>query len=232
MAERISLDNKINYLLDEIKIMDTMVENATKEAVNSLKNRNLDLARRIISYDEVINSKRIDLEKETIIMIATTQPVVAKDLRLVASIIDIISELERIGDYAKYIARIAIKLGDEPPVKPLIDIPRMADLAINMLNRAIEAFVSMDAETAKEIPKEDDRVDFLYNQVYRELVTYMLTDPATIDRANLLMWAAHNLERMADRVANICERTVFVVTGEYVELSPSGDNSKEMANIA
>ena len=138
-------------------------------------------------------------------------------------VLEVVGELERMGDYAKGIAKIALLMGDEPPVKPLIDIPRMVELAVSMLHRAVGAFVEQDAELARSIPQEDHKVDALYQQVYRELVTMMFANPEIIDRANYLMWAAHNLERVADRVTNICERTIYVVTGHLEELSTSDD---------
>jgi len=150
----------------------------------------------------------------------------AHDLRLLASILEVSAELERMGDYAKGIAMVNIRMGNEPLLKPLIDIPRMAKIASSMLHRALTAFVNEDAEAAKAIPEEDDEVDGLYNQVYRELMTYVMSDPKTIDRANYLLWAAHNLERMADRVTNICERTIFIVTGEMTEIDVSDDEMK------
>jgi phosphate transport system protein len=147
----------------------------------------------------------------------------ARDLRLLAAILEIITELERIGDYAKGIARINVLLGDQSLVKPLIDIPKMAEQGLDMLHRALGAFIARDAETARKIPLEDDQIDALYNQVYHELLDIMLKDPTTIDRANYLIWAAHNLERLADRVTNICERIVFVVTGEMKEFDQTDD---------
>jgi phosphate transport system protein len=137
--------------------------------------------------------------------------------------LEVVGELERIGDYAKGIARITLRMGNQPPVKPLIDIPRMVEIAVDMLHRAVTAFVTHDAETARLIPQEDDQVDDLYNQIYRELVAIMFSDPTTIDRANYLMWVAHNLERVADRVTNICERTVYTATGQLMEFAPSSD---------
>jgi phosphate transport system protein len=150
----------------------------------------------------------------------------AHDLRLLASIYEVIGELERMGDYAKGIAKIVLLIGNQPPVKPLIDIPRMADIAVSMLHRAVSAFVNGDSEVARAIPLEDDQVDNLYNQVYRELVTIMFTDPSTIDRANHLLWVAHNLERMADRVTNICERTIYITTGQLIEMDKTDDEIK------
>jgi phosphate transport system protein len=136
---------------------------------------------------------------------------------------EIISELERMGDYAKGIANINIRMGDEPLLKPLIDIPRMAQKGADMLHRALTAFVNEDVETAKAIPIEDDEVDALYNQIYRELMVFIIEDPKNIERANWLLWVSHNLERVADRVTNICERTVFIVTGEMTEVKNSDD---------
>jgi len=222
---RITLDRKIRHLLDEILVLDSLVESAAIEAVDALKRRDVLAARQVYEGDKKINAKRFELENELIATIATQQPVMGGDLRLLASILEVIGELERMGDYAKGIANICIMMGDQPPVKPLIDIPRMTEIVVDMLHRAVGAFVNNDAETARSIPKEDDLVDALYNQVYRELVTIMLSDPSTIDRANYLMWAAHNLERMADRVTNICERTIYVVTGQMKELSSSDDET-------
>jgi phosphate transport system protein len=221
---RETLDRKIQLLLNEILVLDSMVEEATFASVEALKRRDLEAARRIYTGDNRINEKRFELENDTITTIATQQPIMARDLRLLASILEVSAELERIGDYAKGIAKICLLLGNLPPVKPLIDIPRMALLTTDMLHRAVGAFIANDVNTARDIPDEDDLVDDLYNQVYRELVTIMFTDPSTIDRANYLMWVAHNLERMADRVTNICERTIYISTGVMKEfVAPSED---------
>jgi phosphate transport system protein len=172
----------------------------------------------VIDGDALINQKRFELENRVMILIATQQPM-ARDLRVIASILEVISELERMGDYAKGIGVINVRMGTQPPLKPLIDIPLMAEKGADMLHRALAAFVSENEDVARLIPQEDDDVDHLYEQVYRELMTYIIADPGSIERANLLLWAAHNLERFADRVSNICERTVFVVTGIYRENS-------------
>jgi len=220
---RETLDAKIRHLIDEILVLDSMIEQTTLDSVDALKRRDTEAARRLYAYDDVVNAKRFEIENDCIATIATQQPVMGKDLRLLASILEIVGELERMGDYAKGIAKICMMIGDEPHVKPLIDIPRMAEISVKMLHRAIGAFVARDVETARSIPQQDDEVDALYNQVYRELVAIILTDPSTIDRANHLMWAAHNLERLADRVTNICERTIYVVTGELKEIESSDD---------
>jgi phosphate transport system protein len=222
MAIRKTFDQEIQQLKDEILLMGSMVEQATIDSVEALKKRDLAWSERIISADKDINAKRFDLENRVMIVIATQQPM-ARDLRVIASILEVIGELERMGDYAKGIGVINRRMGDQPLLKPLVDIPRMAEKGTSMLHRALAAFVNEDAETARLIPPEDDEVDQLYVQVYRELMTYILVDPSSIERANWLLWAAHNLERFADRVTNICERTVFVVTGEYKETRTSYD---------
>ena len=228
MMTRETLDRKINQMLDEILILDSLVETATLEAIQALKQHDLAAAQRIYRDDALINSRRFELEKDCMITIATQQPIMATDLRLVASILEVVGELERMGDYAKGIAKICLRIGDQPHVKPLIDIPRMGDIVVSMLNRAVAAFVARDAQQARRIPQDDDEVDALYEQVYRELVLIMFKDPSTIDQANLLMWVGHNLERMADRVTNICERTIYVATGNMQEIDVSDDESTKI----
>lgn len=225
------LEEKIRHLQDEILALGSMVEQAMHDALEALKARDVEAARRIYQADAEINAKRFDIERETLITIATQQPM-AHDLRLLASILEIASELERMGDYAKGIAKINILMGDQPLLKPLIDLPRMVEIANDMLRRALTAFVEGDVEAARRIPKDDDMVDALYNQIYRELITFMIQDPKTIDQANFLLWAAHNVERMADRVTNICERTIFTVTGEMRELDVSDDETRHQESTA
>jgi len=223
---RVTLDKKIKQLLDEILALQCMIDNATKGAMEALKSHDVERARKIYRDDIEINKLRFSLEQNTMITIATQQPIVATDLRLLASILEIVGELERMGDYAKGIAKICIQIGDEPHIKPLIDLPKMTELVVSMLNRAVNAFVNQDAETARLIPAEDDQVDLLYHAIYSELVQIMTLDQSTMDQANLLLWAAHNLERMADRVTNICERTIYVATGKLEELDVSDDQSR------
>ena len=218
------LDRKIRMLLDEIVQMDQMVEDATRQAVDALRRQDLELARKVYDGDREINARRFTLENDCMITIATQQPIMAGDLRRVASILEVVGELERMGDYAKGIANINIRMGEESLLKPLIDIPRMAQIGASMLHRALTAFVNEDVDAAKAIPLEDDEVDALYNQVYRELMLIIIQDPKSIERANWLLWTAHNLERVADRVTNICERTVFISTGEMAEIKSSDDD--------
>ncbi len=215
---RRTFETEIQEVKDEILVLGSMVEQAIVDSVEALKKRDIKASEKIFASDSEINRKRFDIESKLMIMIATQQPM-AHDLRLLASIMEINSELERMGDYAKGIANINMRMGDAPLLKPLIDVPRMAQKGADMLHRALTAFINEDIETARKIPVEDDEVDALYNQVYRELMTFVIADPKAIERANWLLWTAHNLERFADRVTNICERTVFVVTGQLTEIT-------------
>jgi len=205
---------------DDIIAMGSMSSKSILGSVEALKYRNLELARQLVENDAKINQKRFDIEEKCIQLIATQQPM-ASDLRMIVAMLNIITELERIGDYALGIARVVIMIGDEPPLKPLIDVPRMAEKTTDMLQRSLDAFINMDAKSAQAISAEDDFVDNLYDQVYRELLVFMMEDPRTITRATRLMWVAHNLERAADRVTNICERIVFIVTGKMEEIGAS-----------
>ena len=220
MEIRTVFHKHLREIQDDILAMGSMVSKAMLHSIEALKKRNMELAHEIITDDLKINNKRFEIEEKCIALIATQQPM-ASDLRTIVAILNIITEVERIGDYAAGIAKIVIIIGDEPPLKPLIDIPRMADQAVDMLRRSLDAFVSRDAEAAKKIIAEDDLVDNLYDQIFRELLTFMAEDPKTVTRATRLMWVAHNLERSADRVTNICERVVFVVTGKMEEIGGS-----------
>ena len=215
---RKTFETEIKQVKDDVLLLGSMVEESILNSVEALKKRDLKAAEKILDADREINKKRFAIENRLMILIATQQPM-AHDLRLLASILEIISELERMGDYAKGIANINIRMGDQPLLKPLIDVPRMAQKGVDMLHRALTAFIDEDIETARKIPVEDDEVDALYNQVYHELMLFVIQDPKTIERANWLLWVAHNLERVADRVTNICERTVFIVTGELTEIN-------------
>jgi phosphate transport system protein len=214
-------ERDLQKLQDDILVLGSMVEDALMESIKILKKRDLAGSHRLIEADNRINEKRFTIEHDTLTLIATQQPM-AGDLRTLAAILEIATELERIGDYAKGIANINLMIGDEPLVKPLIDIPRMAEKARDMLHRSLDAFVKRNVELAKLIPAEDDEVDDLYNQVYRELITLIMSNPHNIDQSTYLLWVAHNLERTADRVVNICERVIFTVTGEMEELSSGG----------
>lgn len=219
---RDTLTRQIHHLLDEVLLLGSMVEQAMLSAVDTLRLRDVKAAARIYESDQQINDKRFAIENAVLILIATQQPM-AHDLRLLAAILEIITELERMGDYAKGIAKVTIRLKNADIAIPNRDLERMASLAVGMLHRGLSAFVNEDPGEASAIPAEDDAVDDLYNQIYRALVESMIANPATIDHANLLMWVAHNLERMADRVTNICERTVFIATGDLLEFETNDD---------
>ncbi|MBN2186591.1 MAG: phosphate signaling complex protein PhoU [Dehalococcoidia bacterium] len=217
---RESLNHCLRGLQDEVLVLGSMVDKAIARSIKALQDRDLELARQVVANDANINQKRLDVEEKCIELIVTQQPV-ASDLRVIIAVLNIIIDLERIGDHAEGIAKITIMIGDEPPLKPLIDLPRMAEKARDMLRRSLDAFVGRDSEAAMKISAEDDEVDNLYDQVYRELLTFMLEDPRTITKATRLIWVAHNLERSADRATNICERVVFSVTGQMEEIGAS-----------
>ena len=217
-SSRSGFHRELERLQDEVLVLGSMVEKAVSRSVDALRARDVGLARALEAEDVLINRKRFEIEEAALFQLATQQPV-ASDLRRLAAILHIVTDLERMGDYAAGIAHICVEVGDQPHIKPLIDIPRMSDKAVSMLRRALDAFVERDVAAAEAIAGEDDEVDELYRQVYRELLTIMLANPRTIDQATHLLWAAHNLERVADRVQNICERVVFVVTGRMREFS-------------
>ena len=214
---RATFERELHTIQDDLLLLGSMAQQALADSVEVLRNRDEEGAKRIIRGDQVINEKRFAIEADCLALIATQQPM-AGDLRTLAAVLEIVTELERIGDYGKGIARISLLMGSGPLLKPLVDIPRMEQKAVDMLRRALDAFIRRDVALARAIPLEDAEVDALYNQIYRELLTYMTADPRTIDRATPLLWVAHNLERAADRVTNICERVVFTVTGEMNEL--------------
>ena len=223
---RDTLTRQIHHLLDEVLLLGSMVEQAMLSAINALHQRDVKAAATIYENDQFINDKRFAIENAILILIATQQPM-AHDLRLLAAMLEIITELERMGDYAKGIAKVTIRLKDADINIPIRDIEHMANLAIDMLHRGLGAFVNEDPNEASAIPADDEAVDALYNQIYHGLVESMIANPATIDQYNLLMWVAHNLERMADRVTNICERTVFIATGDLLELESSDEEDSE-----
>lgn len=220
MEPRKEFSDHLREVKDQVLSMGSMVEKSLARSIEALKNRDLTLAHQIIANDAKINEKRFEIENDCINLIATQQPV-ASDLRVVVAVLNIIIELERIGDYAEGIAKIVIMIGDEPPLKPLVDIPRMNDIIVEMIKNGLDAFIKSDIKMATQVISMDSTVDSLYDQIFRELLTFMMADPKTINRATRLIWVAHNLERAADRATNICERVVFTVTGKMEELGTS-----------
>ncbi len=223
---RETFDRQLKQLQEELLLLGSMVEQAMLSAINCLKRHDVTMARKLYNDDNIINEKRYAIENGILILIATQQPI-AHDLRMLAAMLEVITELERMGDYAKGIAKVTIKLGDSNLPIPIREIDRMAEIAISMLSRALNAFITENARVASTIPLEDDQVDSLYNHVHHSLISVMFSNPEMIDQANLLMWVAHNIERMADRVTNICERTVFIATGELLEIDSSDDEEQE-----
>ncbi|RIJ91053.1 MAG: phosphate transport system regulatory protein PhoU [Candidatus Brocadia sp.] len=201
----------LKHLEDEVLQMGNMVADAIRKSVEALKKRDTNASGEIVKNDLLINKKRFDIEEKCISLIATQQPM-AVDLRELASILSIITDLERMGDHAE---------GKEPLVKPLIDIPRMADIGLSMLDTCLKAFLQRDIEMARLVCSEDDQVDALHDQIYRELLLLMMENPKIIHMATYLIWVSHNLERIADRVTNIAERIVFMVTGKMEEINVS-----------
>jgi phosphate transport system protein len=217
---RAHFERELNELQDETMLLGSMVDAAIAGAVDALRRRDLEASARIIEEDNQIDRKRWEIEQRSIMLLATQQPA-AVDLRLIYAIANIITDLERMGDHAEGIAKISLMIGDTPLPKPLIDIPRMSDEARKMLRRSLDAFVNRDIEAAKAVAQEDDVVDGLYDQVYRELLILMIENPRVITVGTYLLWVAHNLERIADRVTNICERVVYMVTGRMEEINVS-----------
>jgi phosphate transport system protein len=217
---RATFERHLTEIEEDMLVLAGMVERAIDRSIDALRNRDVELARVVIVEDMDINRKRYETEEKCLELLATQQPM-ARDLRTIVAVLHVIIDLERMGDHAEGIAKVAIMLADEPPLKPYIDIPRMAEVAVRMLRGSLEAFKQRDVELARKVCDEDDEVDALYDQVYRELLVYMLKDPSTIERATHITWIAHNLERIADRVTNISERVVYMVQGTIEELNVS-----------
>ncbi|MEE2881025.1 MAG: phosphate signaling complex protein PhoU [Chloroflexota bacterium] len=215
---RIDLDRQLGQLQQEVISLAEIVDKATMRSVEALKQRDLTESQQLVQEDDYIDQKRYEIEERCIDLIATQQPM-AGDLRAIIALLHITVELERMGDYAEGIAKISLLMGVEPPLKPLVDIPRMAEKATLMLRNSMDSLISRDIVKANQVLRDDDEVDLLYDQVYRELLVFMLQNPQTIQRATYLLWAAHDLERIADRATNIAERVIFLVTGKMVESS-------------
>jgi len=217
---RATFEAELNYLKDELLLLGNLVEQQILDSVEAFKKRDVIDSKLVVEKDLKVNAKRYAIEEQVLITIATQQPM-AHDLRLLASILEIAGELERIGDYAKGIGTINIRMGEQELIVPLVKIPVMAEKCARMLHDAVNAFINEDLEKAKTIPLEDDEVDKLYNEVYHTLLKLVVKDENSIERISWILWVAHNLERVADRVTNICERTIFTVTGELKEIRSS-----------
>ena len=213
---RADFDRNLKLLQEELLLLGGLVEKSIVDAIEALKTRDIKLSHKVVSQDDIIDQKTNQIEEKAIDLIATQQPI-AIDLRTLMSVIHISVELERMGDYAEGIGKIGVMMGNDPPVKPLVDIPRMAAKASDMLKRSLDALVRRDPALARQVCEDDDEVDNLYDQIYKDLIALMISDPTTTQRATYLMWVAHDLERIADRATNIAERVIFLVTGQLVK---------------
>jgi phosphate transport system protein len=216
---RETFEDQLRGLQDELLAMGALVDRAIERSIQALADRDVKMAQEIIDDDALINQAQREIEERCLVLIATQQPM-ASDLRVIVSVSSIATELERMGDHAEGIGKITLLMADQPLLKPLIDIPRMADKGRSMLRQQLEAFVRRDVKMARNSATGDEEVDALYDQIYRELLIFMMNDPRTISRATYLLWVAHNLERIADRTTNIGERVIFLVTGQVEELNP------------
>lgn len=217
MTTRGTFDRELQELQDKVIALGSQVSSMLIDSVQYLKIRDLQGSQSIIELDRKVNEMRYSIESEVLALIALRQPA-AVDLRTLAAILEIAGELERIGDYAKGIGKINLLIGDELLIKPIIDLPVMANKVHSMLDRVLEAFIDRDVDAARAIPKEDDEVDAFYTQTYTELAALIMAKPSRLEQANYLLWAAHNLERAGDRVINLCERIIFTVTGKLEEI--------------
>lgn len=217
---RAVFEQQLTEIQEEMLVLGGMVDAAIQRSIQALRGRDTSLAHQVVSEDVLVNQKRYEIEERCLELIATQQPL-AVDLRTIVAVLHIAVELERMGDHAEGIAKVAIMVSDEPPLPPIADIPLMAEIARRMLMSSLDAFKLRDSARARTICDEDDEVDALYEKVYRELIGRIIEDPMTTDRATHLTWAAHNLERIADRVTNICERVVYLVEGRIQELNVS-----------
>ena len=213
-------EQDLRDLQNDVVRLGSMVEKMLMRAVTALTQRDVSLAQQVIADDDQVDALAYATEDKVLLLICTQQPV-ASDLRRLAAALVIAHELERMGDHAEGIAKLSRKLSQEPALKPLIDIPRMAEQTTEMLRLALQAYVERDQVLAERVWAMDDAVDQLYDQVYRELLTYMMSDPHTIERATALLHVAHDIERIGDRVTNICERIMYIVTGQTKYVRPS-----------
>ena len=219
---RSTLDHELQSIRQDVLRIGSLVEEQIRQSVRALKERSAVLARQVVEADARVNDLRYKVEDECLKCIARQQPT-ARDLRQIISCLHIAVELERIGDHAVGIANISLRLGDGPLIKPLVDIPRMQELAVGMIHSALDAFIQSDTALAQKVADSDDDIDALYNQMLRELLTYMAEDPRTVSGATYLLWVAHNLERIGDRATNLCERVIFIATGalgDYKQFRP------------
>ncbi len=218
MEVRRSFHEELQQLIAQLLMMGDMVEQSIAKSIKALKEQDLELARQVVEEDDAIDALELEIEAKCLELIARQQPM-AKDLRKIATALKIITDLERIADHACNIAEACLKIGKEPLIKPLVDIPRMADLSRGMLKKALDSYANNDVQLAYEVCRADDEVDSLHNQVFRELLTYMMQDPKNIQQATHLLFISSYLERIGDYTTNLAEWLIYMVTGERKRLN-------------
>lgn len=218
MPMRTILERSLQAINDDLLRLSSMAETATVDCLRALTERNAELARQVNTNDARLNELRYAIEESCYRLLATQQPN-STDLRLIVGAVSVATNLERIGDHAAGIARLVLRMMDQPLLKPLVDIPQMGIIAREMVYDSVKSFTDRNVELAEQVVKRDDSIDMLHDQVYRDLIAFMTRDPATVERATFLLWVSHNLERTGDRACNICERAIYVSTGELKEIS-------------
>ncbi len=214
---RDNFDQELSDLKNQVLVMGSAVENAITKSISGLKQQNRAIAEEVIQEDDRIDELELDIENRCLTLIARHQPM-AKDLRRIGTILKLITDLERMGDKAASISHKTLKLLDEPFIKPLVDIPRMGNLTERMVENALNAFVEEDVTKARKVMKDDDEIDLLFNQIFRELVTFMISDPKTINQAIQLLFVSSDLEKIGDHATNLGEWVIFMVTGDRMDL--------------
>jgi phosphate transport system protein len=227
---RSTLAREFSAIQDNILRLGSLVDTAIDRSITCLREQNKAQAQQLINDDQIINDLRFTIEEACLTLIATQQPT-ARDLRAVIVAMHIVTDMERMGDHATGIAKTVLRMGNEPLLKPLIDIPRMADVAREMLKQSLDAYLNHDNDLAHKVALRDDEIDALYNQIFRELLSYMVEDPKTITRGTYLLWVAHNLERIGDRVTNIVERVIYMTTGQMKELNVKNTSSETLGEL-
>ncbi|MCX7904315.1 MAG: phosphate signaling complex protein PhoU [Caloramator sp.] len=215
---RLHFQQNLEEIKHKVLRMGSMVEAIVDKAVNSLKEQNLEAAKSIIEDDDKIDAMDLEIEMDCMKLLALQQPL-AKDLRTIATALKIITDLERMGDHAVNISKITLEIGKEPLIKPLIDIPRMAKIAQEMIKLSLDAFVREDVELARKVAAMDQEVDDIYQAILDELLEMIIKNPSITKQATKLMFVGRYLERIADHTTNVCERIIYMVTGKLEEIN-------------
>ncbi|MEJ5223717.1 MAG: phosphate signaling complex protein PhoU [Anaerolineales bacterium] len=223
MAMRIGFQHIIESINDELLLLASMVEQAVFDAMDCLRTGNTTAAKILIENDLSLNQKHVEITERVIAAIATQQPM-ARDVRRLAAALEVSAELERMGDYAKGIAKLCLRLNGQTHPQYHSKLSQMANIGIEMLHHAMTAYIDQDEHVALAIPRRDDEVDALYQTISEAMMLDIATNPQRFQQINYLMWTAHNLERLADRVINICERTIFVTCGQKLDMDRSNQN--------